>query len=69
MSLIVLYCMPFVRFDVIVICRVMRDYMPHVGSLGHDMMFRSTTIQVCQIPSGWQPMGLNLIWPLHVIKV
>lgn len=26
--------------------RVMADYMPKVGSLGHDMMFRSTTIQV-----------------------
>ena len=24
----------------------MRDYMPKRGSLGHDMMFRSTTIQV-----------------------
>ena len=26
--------------------RVMAEYMPKVGSLGHDMMFRSTTIQV-----------------------
>lgn len=26
--------------------RVMADYMPRVGTLGHDMMFRSTTIQV-----------------------
>ena len=25
--------------------RIMRDYMPKRGSLGHDMMFRSTTIQ------------------------
>ena len=24
---------------------IMRDYMPKVGSLGHDMMFRSCTIQ------------------------
>jgi hypothetical protein len=29
--------------------RVMADYMPKVGSLGHDMMFRSTTIQVFQL--------------------
>ena len=27
-------------------CRIMREYMPKVGTLGHDMMFRSTTIQV-----------------------
>lgn len=26
--------------------RIMREYMPKVGSMGHDMMFRSTTIQV-----------------------
>lgn len=26
--------------------RIMREYMPKVGTLGHDMMFRSTTIQV-----------------------
>jgi glutamate--cysteine ligase len=25
---------------------IMREYMPKRGSLGHDMMFRSTTIQV-----------------------
>ena len=29
------------------VCRIMRNYMPKVGTLGHDMMFRSTTIQVC----------------------
>ncbi len=30
-------------------CRIMREYMPKVGTMGHDMMFRSTTIQVgCQ---------------------
>ena len=27
-------------------CRIMRDYMPKRGKLGHDMMFRSCTIQV-----------------------
>ena len=27
-------------------CRIMREYMPKVGTMGHDMMFRSTTIQV-----------------------
>jgi glutamate--cysteine ligase len=26
--------------------KIMREYMPKVGTLGHDMMFRSTTIQV-----------------------
>ena len=28
------------------LCRIMREYMPKRGGLGHDMMFRSTTIQV-----------------------
>lgn len=32
--------------------RVMADYMPRVGNLGHDMMFRSTTIQVSQSQFG-----------------
>ena len=27
-------------------CRIMREYMPKRGTLGHDMMFRSCTIQV-----------------------
>eukprot|EP00891_Asterochloris_glomerata_P008226 jgi/Astpho2/8226/fgenesh1_pm.00122_%23_3_t len=26
--------------------KIMREYMPKVGTMGHDMMFRSTTIQV-----------------------
>jgi glutamate--cysteine ligase len=26
--------------------KIMREYMPEVGTLGHDMMFRSCTIQV-----------------------
>ena len=26
--------------------RIMREYMPTRGTLGHDMMFRSCTIQV-----------------------
>lgn len=26
--------------------RIMREYMPKRGTLGHDMMFRSCTIQV-----------------------
>ena len=28
------------------LCRIMRAYMPLRGTLGHDMMFRSCTIQV-----------------------
>ncbi|KAK9817400.1 hypothetical protein WJX74_000496 [Apatococcus lobatus] len=36
--------------------RIMRDYMPKRGKLGHDMMFRSCTIQVSlamiTVPSG-----------------
>lgn len=32
--------------NLLLCCRIMREYMPKVGTLGHDMMFRSTTIQV-----------------------
>ncbi len=31
---------------VVVRHRIMREYMPKRGTLGHDMMFRSCTIQV-----------------------
>ncbi len=36
---------------VVVRHRIMREYMPKRGTLGHDMMFRSCTIQVRQLLS------------------
>ena len=44
-------------------CRIMREYMPKVGTLGHDMMFRSTTIQVSSITR--YPV---LPWPVHLAR-
>ena len=41
----------------------MREYMPKVGTLGHDMMFRSTTIQVSGITR--YPV---LPWPVHLAR-
>lgn len=34
------------RADLRFLHRIMREYMPKRGTLGRDMMFRSTTIQV-----------------------
>ncbi len=44
---------------------LMRSYMPRVGTRGHDMMFRTCTIQVCTpLQRHAASDGVIALWPV-----